>query len=138
MRYRLSSLPALVVCAMTPAGHDSITAAAEWWRRAAPEEPAAFALPYHPLLGRYRVPSEKTLRSVLGRLDPAELSAAGFAYLTSLLPDGPRNSRAADARRRPGARTAPGPPGCRPGRSGAPQAPGDRRGRQVPTRCTTP
>jgi predicted transposase YbfD/YdcC len=33
------------------------------------------------------VPSEKTLRSVLGRLDPAELSAAGFAYLKSLLPD---------------------------------------------------
>ena len=87
MRYRLSSLLALVVCAMTPAGHDSITAAAEWCRRAAPEELASFGLPYHPLLGRYRVPSEKTLRSVLGRLDPAELSAAGFAYLTSLLPD---------------------------------------------------
>ena len=86
VRYRLSSLLALVVCAMTPAGHDSITAAAEWCRRAAPEELAAFGLPYHPLLGRY-VPSEKTLRSVLGRLDPAELSAAGFAYLTSLLPD---------------------------------------------------
>jgi predicted transposase YbfD/YdcC len=33
------------------------------------------------------VPSEKTLRSVPGRLDPAELSAAGFAYLKSLLPD---------------------------------------------------
>lgn len=89
MRYRLSSLLALVVCAMTPAGHDSITAAAEWCRRAAPEELAAFGLPYHPLLGRYRVPSEKTLRSVLGRLDPAELSAAGFAYLTSLIPDKP-------------------------------------------------
>ncbi len=29
VRYRLSSLPALVVCAMTPAGHDSITAAAQ-------------------------------------------------------------------------------------------------------------
>lgn len=52
-----------------------------------PRELAAFDLPYHPLLGRYRVPSEKTLRSMLGRLDPAELSAAGFAYLTSLLPD---------------------------------------------------
>jgi hypothetical protein len=39
---------------MTAAGHDSITAT--------PEEPAAFGLPYHPLLGRYRVPSEKTLR----------------------------------------------------------------------------
>ena len=87
MRYRLSSLLALVVCAMTPAGHDSITAAAEWCRRATPEELAAFGLPYHPLLGCYRVPSEKTLRSVLGRLDPAELSGAGFAYLTSLLPD---------------------------------------------------
>jgi DDE_Tnp_1-associated len=87
VRYRLSSLLALVVCAMTPAGHDSITAAAEWCQRAAPEELAAFGLPYHPLLGRYRVPSEKTLRSVLSRLDPAELSAAGFAYLTSLLPD---------------------------------------------------
>ncbi|MFF4519638.1 hypothetical protein [Streptomyces mirabilis] len=30
MRYRISSLLALVVCAMTAAGHDSITAAAEW------------------------------------------------------------------------------------------------------------
>ncbi|GGJ02494.1 hypothetical protein GCM10010121_011130 [Streptomyces brasiliensis] len=87
MRYRLSFLLALVVCAMMPAGHDSITAAAEWCTRAAPEELAAFGLPYHPLLGRYRVPSEKTLRSLLGRLDPAELSAAGFAYLTSLLSD---------------------------------------------------
>ncbi|MFE4755008.1 ISAs1 family transposase [Streptomyces mirabilis] len=87
VRYRLSSLLALVVCAMTAAGHDSITAAAEWCRHAAPEELAAFGLPYHPLLGRYRVPSEKTLRAVLGRLDPAGLSAAGFAYLTSLLPD---------------------------------------------------
>jgi len=29
VRYRLSSLLAPVVCAMTPAGHDSVTAAAE-------------------------------------------------------------------------------------------------------------
>ncbi|MGW2207715.1 ISAs1 family transposase [Streptomyces sp. NPDC001774] len=85
VRYRLSSLLALVVCAMTPAGHDSITAAAEWCRRAVPEELAAFGLPYHPLLGRYRIPSEKTLRTVLGRLDPAELSAVGHAYLHPLL-----------------------------------------------------
>lgn len=54
MRYRISSLLALVVCAMTAAGHDSITAAAEWCRRATPQELAAFGLPYHPLLGRYR------------------------------------------------------------------------------------
>lgn len=60
MRYRLSSLLALVVCAMTPAGHDLVTAAAEWCRGAAPEELATFGLPYHPLLGRCRVPSKKT------------------------------------------------------------------------------
>lgn len=87
MRYRLSSVLALVVCAMTPSGHDSITAAAEWCRRATPEELAAFGLPYHPLLGRYRIPSEKTLRSILGRLDPGEISAAGHDYLRPLLSD---------------------------------------------------
>jgi hypothetical protein len=79
-----------VVCAMTPSGHDSITAAAEWCRRATPEELAAFGLPYHPLLGRYRVPSEKTLRSVLGRLDPGEIGAAGYDYLRPLLSAQPR------------------------------------------------
>lgn len=89
MRYRISSLLALVVCAMTAAGHDSITAAAEWCRRATPHELAAFGLPYHPLLGRYRVPSEKTLRSVLGRLDPGEISAAGYDYLRPCCARGP-------------------------------------------------
>lgn len=89
MRYRTSSLLALVVCAMTAAGHNSITAAAEWCRRATPRELAAFGLPYHPLLGRYRVPSEKTLRSVLGRLDPGEISAAGYGYLRPCCPRGP-------------------------------------------------
>jgi predicted transposase YbfD/YdcC len=85
VRYRISSLLALVVCAMTAAGHDSITAAAEWCRRAMPQELAAFGLPCHSLLGRCRVPSEKTLRSVLGRLDPGEISAAGYDYLRPLL-----------------------------------------------------
>jgi predicted transposase YbfD/YdcC len=33
------------------------------------------------LLGRYRIPSEKTLRTVLGRLEPGEISAAGYDYL---------------------------------------------------------
>jgi hypothetical protein len=54
-------------------------------RSATPEELAAFGLPYHKLLGRYRIPSEKTLRSVLGRLDPGEISAAGLDYLRPLL-----------------------------------------------------
>lgn len=85
LRYALPSLLALAVCAMTQAGNDSLTAAAEWCRRAAPEELAAFGLPYDVLRGRFRIPSEKTLRRVLGLLDPAEVGAAGFAYLAPIL-----------------------------------------------------
>ncbi len=128
----LASLLALVVCAMTPPGHYSVTAAAEWCRRAAHEELAAFGLPYHPLLGRYRGPSEKTLRSMLGRLDPAELSTAGFAYLESLLPD---ERGSAPLMPDGGAEREQRPPHCRPGRSAAPQTPGDRGGRPAPARC---
>ncbi|MFF3878955.1 transposase family protein [Streptomyces sp. NPDC001978] len=94
--FSLASLLALAVCAMTPAGHDSLTAAAEWCQRATHQELATFELPYNIFTSRYRVPSEKTLRRVLGLLDPAEVSAAGFAYLRPLLehaartPHGPR------------------------------------------------
>jgi len=84
-RFTLASLLALAVCAMTPAGNDSLTAAAEWCRRATHQELAAFELPYNIFTGRFRVPSEKTLRRVLGLLDPAEVNAAGFAYLRPLL-----------------------------------------------------
>ncbi len=108
VRYRLPSLLALMVCAMTPAGHASITAAAEWCRRAAPEELAAFGLPCHPLTGRYRIPSEKTLRTVLGRLDAAELSAASYAWLCPRVHD---RLAPAPLRRCPRTRTAPSPPG---------------------------
>ncbi|WP_434098281.1 ISAs1 family transposase [Streptomyces mirabilis] len=85
LRYASPLLLALAVCAMTPAGNDSLTAAAEWCQRAAPEELAAFGLPYDVLRGRFRIPSEKTLRRVLGLLDPAEVGAAGFAYLAPIL-----------------------------------------------------
>lgn len=84
-RFALSSLLALAVCAMTPAGNDSLTAAAEWCQRASHQELAAFELPYDVFTGGFRVPSEKTLRRVLGLLDAAEVSAAGFAYLRPLL-----------------------------------------------------
>lgn len=104
LRYALPSLLALAVCAMTQAGNDSLTAAAEWCKRAAPEELAAFGLPYDVLRGRFRIPSEKTLRRVLGLLDPAEVGAAGFAYLapilhqaTSALPHAPEVSSNANS-----------------------------------------
>lgn len=86
---------------MTPAGNDSLTAAAEWCQRATHQELAAFELPYNIFTGRFRVPSEKTLRRVLGLLDPGEVSAAGFAYLRPLLSQATRTP--------PGPRTPDGP-----------------------------
>ena len=40
---------------------------------------------YDVLRGRFRIPSEKTLRRVPGLLDPADVSAARFACLKSVL-----------------------------------------------------
>lgn len=57
VRGQLSSLLALVVCAMTLSGHDSIAAAAEWCGRATPEELSALGLPYLPGLRRSRLAS---------------------------------------------------------------------------------
>ncbi|MER5846168.1 transposase family protein [Streptomyces sp. NPDC002012] len=45
-RFPLPSLLALSVCALTPAGNDSLTTAAEWCQRATDAELAAFQLPY--------------------------------------------------------------------------------------------
>ncbi|MET7391222.1 transposase [Streptomyces sp. NPDC005529] len=78
---------------MTPSGHDAITAAAQWCRRATPGELAAFGLPYRPFLGCYRIPIEETLCTVLGRLDPGEISVAGYDHLRPLLSTPPRSAQ---------------------------------------------
>ncbi len=54
----MSSLLALSICAMTPAGNDLLTSVAEWCQHASAQEVAAFALPYDLLLGGFRVPSD--------------------------------------------------------------------------------
>lgn len=74
--YDLSSLVAIVLCAMTATGHDGVTAIGQWIRRAGPAELARLRLPFDVLSGRYRVPDEKTLRSVLDRIDPTDLTRA--------------------------------------------------------------
>lgn len=135
-RFALDSLLALAVCAMTPAGNDSLTAAAEWCQRATAQELAAFKLPYNVLTGRFRVPSEKTLRRVLGLLDPARVSAAGFASLRPVLRQAARpfpfgaHPRRAD---RTGT-TACSPAGPAAGHTPAMAATGLRGRRQVPAR----
>jgi predicted transposase YbfD/YdcC len=85
-RYRLSTLLAIGVCALSTPGHDSLTAVAEWARRAGQDVLARLGAPYDPFAGRYLAPDEGTLREVFARLDVGALSAAGFAYLKDLVP----------------------------------------------------
>lgn len=84
VRYRLASLLAIGVCAMTASGHDSLAAIAEWVRRAGQETLRRLGLPFHPLTGRYRCPDERTLRDAYARVDAAALTREGFTRLATL------------------------------------------------------
>ncbi|MFJ2136453.1 ISAs1 family transposase [Streptomyces sp. NPDC087845] len=84
VRYRLATLLAIGVCAMSAADHDSLGAIAEWGRRCGQEVLGRLGAPYDPFAGRYRAPDERTLRDAYGRVDPAELTRAGFARLAAL------------------------------------------------------
>lgn len=84
MRFRLATLLAVGVCALTSAGHNSLTAIAEWVRRCDQDVLARLACPFDPFTGRFKAPGERTLRDVFARVDPALLTAAGFSRLTTL------------------------------------------------------
>lgn len=86
VRFRLATLLAVGVCALTSAGHNSLTAIAEWVRRCDQDVLARLGCPFDPFTGRFRAPGERTLRDVFARLDPAVLTAAGFTRLTTLQP----------------------------------------------------
>ncbi|WP_406735471.1 MULTISPECIES: ISAs1 family transposase [unclassified Streptomyces] len=117
-RFQLTTLLAVGVCAMTCAGHNSLVSIAEWARRCEQEVLARLGCPYDPFAGRYRAPGERTLRDAFARVDPAALTAAGFAHLTALAtaplapvnPDGTREREQRRAHRtarrvRPGHQT---------------------------------
>jgi predicted transposase YbfD/YdcC len=74
--YPLSCLLAIAVCALTAAGHDRLTAVGQWIARAGQDDLARLRAPYDFLAGAYRVPDEKTIRSVLERIDPLQLTRA--------------------------------------------------------------
>ncbi|MFE7752301.1 transposase family protein [Streptomyces sp. NPDC057428] len=84
VRYRLSTLLAIGVCAMTAAGHNSLVAIAEWARRCGQAELARLGCPFDPFTGRFRAPGERTLRDAFARVDPGALTAAGFTRLAAL------------------------------------------------------
>jgi predicted transposase YbfD/YdcC len=74
--YPLACLIAIAVCAFTAAGNDRFTAVGQWIRRASQADLARLRAPWDPVAGQYRAPDEKTIRVVLGRLDPGALSRA--------------------------------------------------------------
>ena len=74
--YPLACLIAVAVCAFTAAGNDRLTAVGQWTKRASQEDLARLRAPWDPVAGRYRAPDEKTIRVVLGKLDPAALTRA--------------------------------------------------------------
>lgn len=84
VRYPLATLLAIGVCAMSAAGHNSLTSVAEWVRRCDPRDLGRLGCPFNPLTGRYRVPDERTLRDAYSRVDPVALAAAGYGYLSAL------------------------------------------------------
>jgi predicted transposase YbfD/YdcC len=84
VRYRLATLLAIGVCAMTSAGHNSLAAIGEWARRCDQQALADLGCPFDPFGRRMRCPDEKTLRDAYGKVDPAELTRAGYARLAVL------------------------------------------------------
>ena len=101
--YSLSCLLAIAVCAFTAAGHDGFTAVGQWIAKATPADLARLGAPYDPLSRTYRAPDEKTVRSVLDRINPRELTRAllGPRRRVRTAPDGSpsRSVRAYRARR---------------------------------------
>lgn len=74
--YCLASLVAVALCGLTVAGHHRLTGIGQWIKRAAPAERERLGLPWDPMTGQYRVPDEKTVRTVLDRLNPRALTQA--------------------------------------------------------------
>jgi hypothetical protein len=84
VRYRLATLLAIGVCAMSTPGHNSLVAMGECARRCTQRTLFDLGCPYDPLSGRVRCPDEKTLRDAYADVDPGELTRAGYQRLAAL------------------------------------------------------
>jgi predicted transposase YbfD/YdcC len=99
-------LIAIAVCAFTVAGNDRFTAVGPWIKRAGQADLARLRAPWDPLAGRYRAPDEKTIRVVLGRLDPRALTRALLGPRSRWYHGGPPSASARDYRARRAAQQA--------------------------------
>jgi predicted transposase YbfD/YdcC len=75
-RHPLVVVLALAACATLVVGGDSVTAIWQWAARASQDKLARLGARRSPLTGRFLVPSERTFRRVLGKLDADALDAA--------------------------------------------------------------
>jgi predicted transposase YbfD/YdcC len=75
-RHPLVVVLALAACATLVVGGDSVTAIWQWAARASQDKLARLKARRNPLTGRFLVPSERTFRRVLAKLDADALDAA--------------------------------------------------------------
>lgn len=76
LRHRLVVVLALTACATLVVGSDSVTAIWQWAARAPQEKLARLGARWNPFTRMFVVPSERTFRRVLARLDADTLDAA--------------------------------------------------------------
>jgi len=76
LRHRLVVILVLAACATLVVGSDSVTAIWQWAARAPQDRLARLGGRWNPLTRRFVVPSERTFRRVLARLDTDALDAA--------------------------------------------------------------
>jgi predicted transposase YbfD/YdcC len=76
LRHRLVLILALTACATLVVGSDSVMAIWQWAARTPPEKLASLGARWNPFTRRFVVPSERTFRRVLGKLDADALDAA--------------------------------------------------------------
>jgi hypothetical protein len=76
LRHRLVVILALTACATLVVGSDSVTAIWQWAARAPQDRLARLGARWNPFNRRFVVPSERTFRRVLGKVDADALDAA--------------------------------------------------------------
>nr|WP_269440558.1 transposase family protein [Micromonospora tarapacensis] len=84
-RHRLVVILVLAACVTLVVGNDSVAAIWQWATGAGQEVLARIGARYDALTGRYVVPSERTFRRVLTKLDGDALDAAVSGYLVDVM-----------------------------------------------------
>jgi len=96
VRHTLASILLIAICALA-ADKNGFTHIEAWARDAPDQVLSALDVRFEALTGRFTPPDEKTIRVLLGRIDPAALSAAATAHLADLA-DGSSTAAAVDER----------------------------------------